>query len=107
METIRDLCKKLNSVENTEATISVFDGHYGKCVDTKVYGIYKNEELVDFVGIDSDNNIIAIEEVENGFKFENHTSYGRLIDGLLYGWCFDRDGCTIPGFESSGYYKER
>ena len=108
METIRDVYKKLANVENKDIVVSVFDGHSEKNVDTKVYGIYKNSELIDFVGIDADNNIVAIVEVDTGFKFENHTSYGVIKDdGLVYSWYMDRDGHTIPNLESSGYYKER
>ena len=107
METIRDVYKKLAAVENTNETIVVFDGHYGKTISTKVYGIYNQNELVDFVGIDNDNNIVAINESKGDFKFENHTSYGVIKDGLAHSWYMDRDGYTIPGLESTGYYKER
>ena len=108
METIRDVYTKLAAVENTNETIVVFDGHYEKNINSKVYGIYNNKELVDFVGIDPDNNIVALAEVDGVFKFEDHTSYGVIKeDGLAYSWYMDRNGYTIPGLESSGYYRER
>ena len=51
MENIRDVYKRLAELENKDTTIVVFDGHYGKYVESKVYGIYNNnKELVDFIG---------------------------------------------------------
>lgn len=39
--------------------------------------------------------------------FANDITFGGLDkNGKLEGWCYDRDGYTIEGFESSGWYKE-
>lgn len=101
--------KNLETIVESKEIVNVVDNHYhGQTIATELHYIKNSEgEIIDIVGIDRTNNIICVEMKNNEIVFDNTTAYGVLKDDKLFGWCFDRDGYTIEGFESSGYYKER
>ena len=101
--------KNLETIVESKETVEVVDNHYhGQTVATELHYIKNSEgEVIDIVGIDRTNNIIAVELKNDKFVFDNTSGYGVLKENKLFGWCFDRDGYTIDGIESSGYYKER
>ena len=91
----------------TDKIYSVFDKHYGVSENTGLYVLRKNSKFKDVVGFDRHNYILEVILVDGVLQFNNSTTYGQLVNGKLEGWCFDREGTTIDGYESSGYYKER
>ena len=101
--------KNLETIVESKEIVNVVDNHYhGQTIATELHYIKDVKgEVIDIVGIDRTNNIIAVDMRNNEILFDNTTTYGMLKDDKLYGWRFDRDGYTIDGFESSGYYKER
>lgn len=100
--------KTIEEIVESKEFVMVVDNHYhGQTIETELLYIKKGDEVIDIAGIDRTNNIIAIDMKNGVLQFDNTRQYGSVQDGKLYGWCFDRDGYTIEGFESSGYYKER
>lgn len=100
--------KTIEEIVESKEIVNVVDNHYyGQTIATELLYIKKDNEVIDIVGIDRTNNIIAVDMKNNVLQFDNTTSYGVLKDDKLFGWCFDRDGYVIEGFETSGYYKER
>ena len=100
--------KTIEEIVESKEIVMVVDNHYhGQTIATELLYIKKDDEVIDIVGIDRTNNIIAVDMKNGVLQFDNTTTYGNMKDNKLYGWCFDRDGYTIDGFESSGYYKER
>ncbi len=91
----------------TDKIYSVLDKHYGVSEITGLYVLRKNDKFKDVVGFDRHNYIIEVILVDGVLQFNNSTTYGQLVKGKLVGWCFDREGATIDGYKSSGYYKER
>ena len=91
----------------TDKIYSVLDTHYGIPENTGLYVLRKNGKFKDVVGFDKHNYILEVILVDGVLQFNNSTTYGQLVNGKLEGWCFDREGTTIDGYESSGYYKER
>ena len=100
--------KTIEEIVESKETVMVVDNHYhGQTIATELLYIKKDNEVIDIVGIDRTNNIIAVDMKNGVLQFDNTTTYGSMKDNKLYGWRFDRDGFSIDGFESSGYYKER
>ena len=100
--------KTIEEIVESKEIVMVVDNHYhGQTIATELLYIKKDDEVIDIVGIDRTNNIIAVDMKNGVLQFDNTTTYGSMKDNKLYGWCFDRDGYTIDGFESAGYYKER
>lgn len=100
--------KTIEEIVESKEIVNVVDNHYhGQTIATELLYIKKDNEVIDIVGIDRTNNIIAVDMKNGVLQFDNTTSYGVLKDDKLFGWCFDRDGYTIDGYESSEYYKER
>ena len=100
--------KTIEEIVESKEIVMVVDNHYhGQTIATELLYIKKDDEVIDIVGIDRTNNIIAVDMKNGVLQFDNTTTYGNMKDNKLYGWCFDRDGYTIDGFESAGYYKER
>ena len=101
--------KTIEEIVESKEIVMVVDNHYhGQTIATELLYIKNSEgEVIDIVGIDRTNNIICVELKDDKFVFDNSTSYGVLKEDKLFGWCFDRDGYRIDGFESAGYYKER
>lgn len=100
---------KLIALANNDVETVVVDPHYSNSETTTTIHtvLNSNGDIVDYVALDRHNNITRVFQKEEQLVLDNSTSYGSIKDNMLYGWCFDRDGYVIPGFESSGYYKER
>lgn len=91
--------------------VTVLDPHYegGFPVTTKVHELKdKDGKVVNHVAMDIHGQIHGVVCKNNMLWFDNTSSYGSVgkTMGTVEGWCYDRDGYTIAGFTSTGYYKE-
>lgn len=102
------LSKKFEELKGQ--TVTVMDYHYagGYPVRSEIHEIKDaNGKVVNHVAFDTFNKIIAVFMWRGEIVFANDITFGGLDkNGKLEGWCYDRDGYTIEGFESSGWYKE-
>lgn len=94
------------NLEMIGTVVGVYDPHYGETIETEIYPLKLNGEIIDMVGLDKTNNIISIDVIDNNVVFVNLTIYGSLKGNKVYGWWFDRENYVLEGFDSSGYYKE-
>ena len=95
------------NLEMIGTVVGVYDPHYGETIETEIYPLKLNGEIIDMAGTDKTGNIISIEIRDDKVVFDNTTTYGSLKESKVFGWCFDREGYELEGFDSSGYYKER
>ena len=99
---------KLIALANKDVETIVVDPHFGISTNTTIHTVLNKEgDIVDYVALDRLGNIIRVYQNGEQLVLDNSTSYGAVRYGKLNGWCYDRDSYTIPGFESSEYYKER
>lgn len=100
---------KLIALANNNIETIVLDPHYSNSeTSTTIHTVLNNNgDIVDYVAFDRNNGIQRVYQKDEKLVLDNSTSYGSLKDDMLYGWVYDRDGYHIPGYKSSGYYKER
>ena len=95
------------NLEMLGTVVGVYDPHYGETIETEIYPLKLNGEIIDMVGTDKTGNIISIEIRDDKVVFDNTTTYGSLKENQVFGWCFDRENYVLGDFKSSEYYKER
>lgn len=101
--------KMKNVLELVGTEVKVRDTHYrDTIVDSMVLAIKDaNGNIKDVAAMDSRGYIFRLDysKINNELVLINSVAYGQMKDGKVEGWCYDRDGYSIDGYESTGYYK--
>lgn len=98
-------------IEVHDKIVTVLDPHYvgGFPIKTTIHELKdSNGKVIDHIGFDWSGQIFSVIKKDSIFWFDNSKGYGSVGKKAkeVTGWCYDRDGYTIDGYISSGYYKE-
>ena len=102
------LSKKFKEIQNK--IVAILDPHYnrGLSIQTEVYELKDSiGKVIDHVAFDVSNQIVSVVFKDNSLWFDNqkiYGSYSKIKRDCVTGWCFDKYGYNIDGFNSDGYY---